>query len=73
MNFQLQGNVMVACPGMRQGAAISALIKPIGLYGTQKAPKNFRTRPTVGGGVKNCRSGPKFFFELLGYPRAQLV
>ncbi len=25
----------LACPGMRQGAPISALIKPIGLCGTQ--------------------------------------
>ncbi len=35
----------LACPGMRQGAPISALIKPIGLCGTQKAPKKFRTGP----------------------------
>ncbi len=32
---------------MRQGAPISALIKPIGLCGTQKAPKNFQTRSTI--------------------------
>ncbi len=32
---------------MRQGAPILVLIKPIGLCGTQKAPENLRTRPTI--------------------------
>ena len=31
----------VACPGMQQGAPISALIKAIGLCGTQKAQHLF--------------------------------
>ena len=31
----------LACPGMRQYARISALIKPIWLCGTQKAQKKF--------------------------------
>ena len=37
----------LACPGMRQRAPISALIKPIGLCGTQNAQKKFLTRPTI--------------------------
>ncbi len=37
----------VACPGIRQRALISALIKPIGLCGTQNAQKKFRARPTI--------------------------
>ena len=32
---------------MRQSAPISALIKPIGLWGTIIAQKNFRTPPTL--------------------------
>ncbi len=49
----------IACPEIWQNASISALIKPIGLCGTQDAQKNFRTRPTIfqnfgalGGGQK---------------------
>ena len=36
--------VIVACPGIQKSAPISALIKPIGLCGTQNTQKNFRAR-----------------------------
>ncbi len=34
-------------PGIQQNAPISALIKPIGLCGTQNAQKKIWTRPTI--------------------------
>ncbi len=37
---------IIACPGIRQNAPISALIKPIGLCGTQNTQKNFQTELT---------------------------
>ncbi len=38
---------MVACPGIRQKAPISVLIKPIGLCGTRNTQKIFLTRPAI--------------------------
>ena len=42
-------HMTLVCPGIRQRAPFSALIKPIGLCGTQNAQKNFRTRPKIFG------------------------
>ncbi len=47
---------ILACPGIRQNAPISALIKPICLCGTQNVQKKIRTRPTIFDLTLPCRS-----------------
>ena len=56
-----------ACPEIRQSAPISALIKAIGLCGTQNAQKKIQTRLTNYGAVggRNCWSGPRYFLCVL--------
>ncbi len=77
----------LACPGIRQIALILALIKPIGLCGTQNAQKIFWTRPTIfrppyhflhivnrPSELQRSRGvGSEKFFVCFGYNRAQLV
>ena len=63
----------LACPGIRQNAPISALIRPIGLCGTQNAKKKeigpnrqFSDPPLLRRSLENCWSGPNFFLCVLG-------